>query len=330
VRFPSPARAFTLIELLVVIAIIALLVAILLPALGRTRLEGQRVVSLSNLRQNAFLINYYANDRKEDFVNPFAVNDNPRSGADDRCNIWEPPPQIPFFARWDYGDGTQSRQGTETYGYHWLSHTLYGDNNNASRLLSGFAPGDRAMRVFMQEFSGGNAQFDMTWIFPVSYWYPPVFWQNPSRFSAATPTRVIAGAAGPFDIRRHRLGDVSFPTKKVMLFERADFYSKRTDGRSRQWNTPDASPQVCLTDGSAKTVRMADVIGATSTSPGLQTQNGELPQPAGNWNPPDQELRYFFEFTGTPAASSFQFDTVPPKPAYFWATRNGIKGRDLP
>jgi prepilin-type N-terminal cleavage/methylation domain-containing protein/prepilin-type processing-associated H-X9-DG protein len=62
------AGGFTLIELLVVIAIIAILAALLLPTLAKSKQQSQGILCISNLRQLTLAWSMYSGDNKETFV----------------------------------------------------------------------------------------------------------------------------------------------------------------------------------------------------------------------------------------------------------------------
>jgi prepilin-type N-terminal cleavage/methylation domain-containing protein len=95
-------KAFTLVELLVVISIIALLMAILMPALQRVKKQAQDMVCRSNLRQYGIAQNVYLDgndDKYPDAWVSLVKNETPVAGYQRYCRWHDPryPADGPFW-----------------------------------------------------------------------------------------------------------------------------------------------------------------------------------------------------------------------------------------
>jgi prepilin-type N-terminal cleavage/methylation domain-containing protein len=333
---------FTLIELLVVVAIIALLIGILLPALGSAQRSAKSVKSLSNLRSLGQIQAVYAGEFRDSLINPFDTTQESSGGLFGGGWGSVRKPTAPGI----YVFGDSGKWYSEMYAFHWYS--LVGgwlsEGDYASEIQ--FAPLDKILIQRVNDLWYEAPNFNLnTGIWDSSYVLSPTAWFSAERYRD-DPRPNAYGNSGPRSMaRRNRMSDVTFPSQKALMWERFDWNRRdrqatifnpfqsiggiNTDfgkeNLSPQWNNPDAEPGVASVDGSVTRVSIQSINDLTQSDSEITKR---VFTPTDMWNMPYNTLRRYsmhedgFEI-GNPNSGYGQY------PAYFWATRDGIRGRDF-
>ena len=209
-------RAFTLVELLVVIGIIALLIAILMPALNKAREASVRIACGSNLRQNGLLMVMYANDNRGMFPADYGYK---REGGLQSLATLELAPGNPYSSSGNatvrVNFGLLCRPGHTWSKVDPMSYT------NSPRSFFCPALGTSAKAIDNVWFNGGAGHEYAYWADPVDYDATTNDWL-PKKSSSANLSFITGFAYGMRKLES-RGGKTKLPSMYITVSDKVQF-----------------------------------------------------------------------------------------------------------
>jgi prepilin-type N-terminal cleavage/methylation domain-containing protein len=290
-------KGFTLIELLVVIAIIALLISLLLPALGKWRESGRLLVSQINMRElntaNATYATQFA-DKVASFT--WSAGQTP-SGEIVGNGILPIPNEDLAAAARQAVNIIRKRTGEDTFPIitGWIPHVLYShlviqdfiDQRLPAKLV--VSPEDRnrllwqdtvafRQNAFAPFQEDGTDQLNWRWSYSSSYQFVPASYSP----DVSRPGLDTIGQGGqhnqytqptPGTLGKRKASDVRYPSQKVYIF---DGQARHRFGQKREYHYtfPTTKQPLQMFDGSNnlvttnRTTLGGDPTGYSASNPG--------------------------------------------------------------